>query len=188
MKAFDIELKPCDESSAATFAKLDAVAFPSSPGTVGERADEVLSDPRCPVDRYFLARVGGTVVGGFRILPLEMKVADSDDAWVQVGGLGRIGVYPHYRRRGYAGGVMRLVLQRSYAQGDVVSLLYPSTFSIYRKYGYGIAAHHVLYSVPPAAFPESSAREFIRPATADDWEAVNHCYENQIHGSLGILR
>ena len=56
MKAFDIELEPCSEASATTFAELDAVAFPSSPGTVGERADEVLTDPRCPIDRYFLRR------------------------------------------------------------------------------------------------------------------------------------
>lgn len=188
MVTVDITLNSCDETSAPQFAELDALAFPATEGSVERRTAQILTDPRCPVDRYFLARAGGKIVGGFRIAPLEMKVSEDRDGWIQIGGLGRIGVYPHYRRLGYAGGLMRLVVQRSFEQGDLLSLLYPSTFSIYRKFGYGLAARHCLYNVPPASFPDHPGRECFRPATADDFESINQIYENQLAGSLGSIR
>ena len=188
MRAIDIELTPCDESGARLFAVLENVAFPFPPHSLEERIGAVLKNPRCPVDRHFLARVGGAVVGGFRIMPLEMKVAPRRKGWVQVGGLGRLGVYPHFRRQGLAGGVIRLVLQRSYEQGDLLSLLYPTSFGLYRRYGYAIASRHVLYCVPPQAFPDSVTRERIRPATPADVSEINRCYEQQMFGALGIIR
>ena len=188
MKAFDISLIPCDDTLAESFMELDSVAHPSVPDWTEKGVGGVLGDARCPVERYFLARSASDIIGGFRILPLHMRVSERPDGWIQVGGLGRLCVYPHFRRLGFAGGVMRLVLQQAWAQGDVLSLLYPSSFAIYRKYGYGIAAHHVLYTVEPRAFRDDPGRSRIHQASADDWEAINHCYEHQLLGSHGIIR
>ena len=188
MRAIDIELTPCDESGARLFAVLESVAFPFPACSVEERTEAILDNPRCPLDRHFLARVGGAVVGGFRIVPLEMKVSPKRNGWGQVGGLGRLAVYPHFRRQGLAGGVIRLVLQRSYEQGDLLSLLYPTSFGLYRRYGYAIASRHALYCVPPQAFPDSVTRERIRPATPADVVEINRCYEQQMFGALGIIR
>jgi predicted acetyltransferase len=189
VKAVDIELTPCTDENLDRFTELETVCFPTSYRWLDCTKECARNNPRCPVDRYFLARVGDDIVGGFRILPLDMRVSTREGAaWIQVGGLGRLAVYPHYRRLGYADGVMRLVLHRSYEQGDVMSLLYPTSFSTYRRYGYGIAARHVLYSAPPRAFPDNPGREKIRPATPDDWKEINECYENQLFVSLGICR
>lgn len=188
MKSVDIELTPCTTETVEAYARLASAAFHFATATPPGWRVAISEDPRCGLDRYFLARVGGDVVGGFRILPLEMKVSERPDGWVQVGGLGRLGVYPHYRSLGYAGGVMRLVLQRSHQQGDVLSLVYPTSFEFCRRHGYSIAARHLLYGVPPRAFPDHPLREHVRPAHPDDWEGINRCYEHQLPQSLGILR
>ena len=188
LRAIDIELTQCDLDSASLFAALESVAFPFPDASLKARIDNVKNHRRCPIDRHFLARVGGSVVGGFRIMPLEMRVSTESDGWIQVGGLGRLGVYPHFRRQGLAGGVIRLVLQQSYEQGDLLSLLYPTSFGLYRRYGYALASRHVLYCVPPGAFPDDVGRERIRPATPADVQEINHCYENQLYGALGLIR
>ena len=188
MRAVDIELRPCDESRAELFGALDAVAFPDQSRTAADRTAAVLNDARCPLDRYFLASVGGAVVGGFRILPLEMRVGPRGKGWIQVGGVSRLGVYPHFRRQGLAGGVLRLLLRQAHDQGDLLSLLYPTSFGLYRRYGYAIASRHVLYSVPPSSFPDSTAREHIRPATPEDAAAINRCYEKQMFCDQGLIR
>ncbi|MCA9562971.1 MAG: GNAT family N-acetyltransferase [Myxococcales bacterium] len=188
MEAVDIRLIPCDERTIEDFAELESVSFPFPEEPMAARLERLRGNSRCPTERHFLAKVESDVVGGFRILPLEMRVSTAEDGWVQVGGLGRLSVQPNFRRQGIAGGVLRLVLQRSFEQGDVLSLLYPTSFRLYRKYGYAIASRHVVYSVPPRAFPEGSGTTNIRRATASDLAAVNSCYENNLAGSIGHLR
>ncbi|MBN1945818.1 MAG: GNAT family N-acetyltransferase [Bradymonadales bacterium] len=188
MKTVDIALRKCDRETAAQFVELDKVVFPSDGKSAEVRLAEVLNNPRCPVERHFLAVIGDEVVGGFRIMPLEMNVAEQPPSWIPVGGVGRLGVYPHYRRQGVGKGVLRLVLQRSWDQGDALLLAYPVNFRTFRRYGFGIGARHVMYGVPPEGFPEYPGRECIRPATVEDAESIGYIYENQLRCSRGIIR
>ena len=58
-------------------------------------------------------------------------------------GLTWVAVHPQHRRRGLARAMVTAHLHRTAARGEALSVLFASEPSIYGRYGYGRASHHV---------------------------------------------
>lgn len=113
-----------------------------------------------------------TVVGAGRIRPFEQ-------AWggrhLQMGGVAGVYVEPSARGRGVATALTRALIARMGELGDVVSCLFPTTATLYRRSGYEIggvqtrmtyAAHHVRDLGPSRS--GRAASNGLRPAVPDD--------------------
>src|SRR5690349_12150426 len=111
-----------------------------------------------------------TVVGAGRIRPFEQ-------AWggrhLQMGGVAGVYVEPSARGRGVATTLTRALVTRMGELGDVVSCLFPTTATLYRRSGYEIGgvqtrttyAAHLLRGLGTPSAGRSSG---LRPAKPDD--------------------
>jgi predicted acetyltransferase len=107
--------------------------------------------------RAFVAREGGTVVGGCASFPLETTVPGGT---VRTAGLSVVGVLPTHRRRGILRSMMRAQLDDVHRRGEPVASLWASEDTIYGQFGYGMA------SVSGDIELAKSAAAFARPFEA----------------------
>lgn len=68
-------------------------------------------------------------------------------------GVSMVTVAPTHRRRGLLSSMMATLLEDARDRGEAVAMLYASAGGIYRRFGFGIAAHSIELTVPPAARP-----------------------------------
>ena len=84
-----------------------------------------------------LAADGDAVVGGAGAFQFDLTVPGGS---VQTAGVTVVGVLPSHRRRGILRELMRAQLDDVHARGEPLAALWASEASIYRRYGYGLAA------------------------------------------------
>src|SRR6478736_8699657 len=119
----------------------------------------------------------GTVLGAGRIRPYEQ-------AWggrhLRMGGVAGVYVEPSARGRGVATTLTRALITRMGELGDVVSCLFPTTATLYRRSGYEIggvqtrmtyAAHHVRDLGPSRS--GRTASNGLRPAVPGDAQRLH---------------
>src|SRR6478752_10876970 len=120
---------------------------------------------------------GGELVGAGRIRPYEQ-------AWggrhLQMGGVAGVYVEPSARGRGVATTLTRALVTRMGELGDVVSCLFPTTATLYRRSGYEIggvqtrmtyAAHHVRDLGPSRS--GRTVSNGLRPAVPGDAQRLH---------------
>jgi predicted acetyltransferase len=98
---------------------------------------------------------GDEIVGGAGAFPFELSVPGGS---VRAGGVTVVGVRPTHRRRGVLTRLMRAQLDDLHEQGVPVAYLWASEGTIYRRFGYGLAALNGSMQLPR----ERTA--FARPA------------------------
>src|SRR6476469_8297814 len=117
----------------------------------------------------------GTVLGAGRIRPYEQ-------AWggkhLRMGGVAGVYVEPSARGRGVATTLSRALVTRMGELGDVVSCLFPTTATLYRRSGFEIGgtqtrttyAAHLLRALGTAGSGRASGAggSSVRPARPDD--------------------
>src|SRR5690349_15808920 len=137
-----------------------------------------------------------TVLGAGRIRPYEQ-------AWggrhLRMGGVAGVYVEPSARGAGVATTLTRALITRMGELGDVVSCLFPTTATLYRRSGYEIGgaqtrttyAGHLLRELGSAAARQGSGngRSDLRPATPGDAELMEDlAREAQVrHGASGPM-
>src|SRR6478672_7099527 len=120
-----------------------------------------------------------TVLGAGRIRPYEQ-------AWggrhLRMGGVAGVYVEPSARGRGVATALTRALIARMGELGDVVSCLFPTTATLYRRSGYEIggvqtrttyAAHLLRDLGSPSAGAGTGSSHGLRPATPDDAQLMH---------------
>lgn len=78
----------------------------------------------------------GTIVGGLLRAPMGQFFGGRA---VPTLGIAGVGILPEHRRTGAASALLRQALLEAQAAGVALSTLYPSTYALYGKAGYGIA-------------------------------------------------
>ena len=73
-----------------------------------------------------------------------------DGTAVPAGGIGAVSTLPEYRNKGAVRAIFKELLPEAYANGEVISALYPFKHEFYRKFGYETVIGWRKYSLTPA--------------------------------------
>jgi predicted acetyltransferase len=84
--------------------------------------------------------------------------------------------HPAYRRRGYAGKLMRAVLRDMRERGVSLSLLSPFAHAFYRIFGYELTTEDIEYKLKPADLPTSPEQSHLRAYREEDLSALMDLY------------
>src|SRR4029078_2722116 len=86
------------------------------------------------------------------------------------------GVAPESRGKGYAKSMMVEAVRECARDGYALSVLYPSTQTLYRAAGYEQAGHRMVARLPLAAIDVRESALDIIALGDNDWPAIKECY------------
>lgn len=132
-----------------------------------------------------VARRDGRVVAGLGELPMGQWFGGKSLPMLGVAG---VTVAPEARERGFARELLTDMLRDARARDFSLSMLYPSTYSLYRALGYEQAGNHYRISVRVEDMPrpQKTALELTRvsPADLEELEATYRAVARQRSGYL----
>jgi predicted acetyltransferase len=141
---------------------------------------------RLDLEQVHVIEEDGEVRASTTVLPLESFVEGEPH---QMGGIAAVMVHPAYRRRGYAGELMRAVLRDMRERGVSLSLLAPFAHAFYRIFGYELATEAIEYRLKPADLPTSPEQSHLRAYREEDLSSLMDLYEAEAKGhTLSVRR
>ena len=148
----------------ASLARLGAGAFGENVG-YWESYYKPGGNGRVDLGLVRLIEEDGDVRASAAVLPLEVFV---DGRPVPMGGIAAVATDPAYRRRGFAGELMRDVLRTMRERGMHLSMLHPFAQVFYRAYGWELATETIAYTLKPTDLPTSSEQRRVRAYREED--------------------
>lgn len=143
-------------------------------------------NPRLDPDQVHVIEEDGEVRAGVTVLPMEVFV---DGGAVAMGGVSAVMVHPAYRRRRYAGDLMRTALGDMRDRDVSLSLLSPFAHAFYRSFGYELATEGVEYTLKPTDLPTDPGQSNLRAYREEDLFGMMELQETEARGhQLGALR
>ena len=76
-------------------------------------------------------------------------ISNLDGTQVRNGGIGAVSTLPEYRMEGGVKEIFKVLLPHAYADGEVISTLYPFSHAFYRKFGYETVCWRNQYEFAP---------------------------------------
>lgn len=154
---------------AEQVARRGAVSF----GAFDERDDAAARvRPRLEAGEYWGLDVDGTVRAQCRLTTVEHWFGGSR---VPCQHVASVAVAPEDRGQGAARRLMAAAVRHGAAEGSGLSLLFPATDRPYRSAGYEHAGTFTRYRLDASRVPALGPR--LRPATEEDWPAIQACAE-----------
>src|SRR3712207_2105707 len=134
-------------------------------GSVAAWEKYYAESPRVDLDLVYVLEEEGEVRASTTVLPLEIFV---DGVAAPMGGIAAVATHPAYRRRGYAGELMRATLRGMRERGMHLSMLSPFAHAFYRAYGWELAGEAIAYTLKPTDLPTSSEQRRVRAYVDED--------------------
>ena len=163
-------------------ARIGALAFG---GGVRDWDKYYVESSRVDLDLVYVLEEEGEVRASATVLPLEVFV---DGEAAQMGGVAAVATHPAYRRRGYAGELMRACLRGMDELGISLSMLNPFAHAFYRAYGWELAGEAVAYTLKPTDLPTSSEQRRVRAYQEEDLPRVMALLEGAASGYSCCVR
>ena len=91
-----------------------------------------------------------------------------DGTKIRNGGIGGVSTLPEYRMEGAIREIFRALLPHAYADGEVISTLYPFSHAFYRKFGYETVCWKNIYEFSPTVLGEYSFSGRVKQWKAGD--------------------
>jgi predicted acetyltransferase len=167
----------------ASLARLSAGAF-GERGAYWERYYEG-KNPRVNPDLVRLIEEDGEVRASATVVPLEVFV---DGRPASMGGIAAVATDPAYRRRGFAGELMRAVLRAMREREMHLSMLWPFAHVFYRVYGWELAGEAVWYTLKPTDLPTSPEQRHVRAYREEDLPRMMDLLEREAAGHSCCVR
>jgi predicted acetyltransferase len=95
---------------------------------------------------------------------------------VRMVGIAAVAVAPEARGRGIARQIMQAAVQEIHAEGWPISVLYPSTQTLYRQIGYEQAGHRFLTRIPLASIDVRERGAHVVTLDESHQPAIQECY------------
>ena len=99
-----------------------------------------------------------------------------DGKLVRNGGIGAVSTLPEYRMEGAVREIFRKQLPHAYADGEVISTLYPFSHAFYRKFGYETVCWKNVYEFSPQVLKgyafRGEAKLWKQDDPVDEWTAL----------------
>jgi len=138
------------------------------------------------LERIRIVVVDGKVVSCLTIIPAAIQIGA---ARVAMGGIGNVSTLPEAQNRGHATALIKDTLRVLRAWGLCTSVLFPFSFSFYRKFGYELGGNQCQYWSRPRNIPAFSERRYCREARVDDLPACATLYAQHTSiRSCGLVR
>lgn len=180
-----MELRGYREEDRGALGRLGSLAFGGSPAEWEEYYDPI-KNPRLDPSWVSVVEEDGEARASATVLPLEAYV---EGRAVGMGGVAAVNTHPAYRRRGYAGALMRLVLARMREEGVHLSALWPFAHAFYRAYGWELAGESLSYRLRPTDLPASREQRRVREYREEDLSRVMElCAEEMARHPLAVAR
>jgi predicted acetyltransferase len=142
-------------------------------------------NPQVDLDLVHLVEEDGGVRATATVLPLEVFV---DGEVAPMGGIAAVATHAAYRRRGYAGELMRAVLRTMRERGMSLSALWPFAHAFYRAYGWELAGEALAYTLKPTDLPTSAEQKRIRAYREEDLPMMMELFEGEAAGRQCCVR
>ena len=145
-------------------SRLGVAAFGGSVSDWEENFDPG-RNARLDPEQVHVIEEDGEVRASATVLPLESFV---DGEPHPMGGIAAVMAHPAYRRRGYAGILMRAVLRDMRERNMHLSLLAPFAHAFYRMFGYELATEGIEYRFKPTDLATSPEQSHLRAYHEED--------------------
>jgi predicted acetyltransferase len=116
-------------------------------------------NPRLNSEQVYVVEEDGEIRASAAVLPLEVFV---DGRPVQMGGVAAVATHAAYRRRGYAGELLRAALRGMRERSVHLSMLHPFAHAFYRCYGWELATEAISYELKPRDLPTDNEQKYVR--------------------------
>ena len=168
-----MELRRYREGDVDALARLGVAAFDTSVSNWEEMFDPG-RNARLDLEQVHVIEEDGEARASATVLPLESFVEGEPRP---MGGISAVMVHPAYRRRGYAGKLMRAVLRDMRERDVALSLLSPFAHAFYRVFGYELASELIQYSLKPSDLSTGPEQEYLRDYREADLPSLMELYE-----------
>jgi predicted acetyltransferase len=168
-----MELRRYREGDVDALARLAVAAFDSSVSDWKEMFDPE-QNARLDLEQVHVIEEDGEARASATVLPLESFV---EGVPRPMGGISAVMVHPAYRRRGYAGELMRAVLRDMCERDVALSLLSPFAHAFYRVFGYELASEAIEYRLKPSDLSTSPEQGHLRDQREGDLPSLMEVYE-----------
>ena len=180
-----MELRRYRDGDVDALARLGVAAFGSSVPDWEKNFDPA-QNARLDLEQVHIIEEDGEARASTTVLPLESFVEGEPRP---MGGISAVMAHPAYRRRGYAGELMRAVLRDMRERGVALSLLSPFAHAFYRIFGYELATEAIEYRLKPADLPTSPEQSHLRAYREEDLSSLMALYEAEAKGhTLSVRR
>jgi predicted acetyltransferase len=180
-----MELRRYREGDVDALARLGVAAFGSSVSD-WEKYFDPAQNARLDLEQVHVIEEDGEARASTTVLPLESFVGGQPRP---MGGIAAVMVHPAYRRRGFAGALMRAVLSDMRERNICLSLLSPFAHAFYRTFGYELATEDIKYSLKPADLPTSQEQVHLRAYWEEDLSSLMALYIAEAKGhTLSVRR
>lgn len=170
-----MELREYREGDLDALARMGVAAFG---GSVSDWEGHFLPEknPRLDPERVYVIEDDGEARASTTVLPLESFV---DGEPRPMGGVSAVMAHPAYRRRGYAGKLMRASLRDMRERDVSLSLLAPFAHAFYRSFGYELASEAIEYRLKPPDLMTSLEQRHLRAYREEDLSSLMSLLENE---------
>jgi len=168
-----MELRRYREGDMDALARVGVAAFGGSASDWEENFDTSLN-ARLDLEQIHVIEEDGEARASTTVLPLESYVEGEPRP---MGGISAVMVHPAYRRRGYAGELMRAVLRDMRERSVSLSLLSPFAHAFYRMFGYELATEAIEYRLKPSDLPTSPEQTHLRAHQDKDLSSLMDLFE-----------
>src|ERR671921_1654917 len=179
-----MELRRYREGDIGALARLGVSAFGGSVSD-WEKNFDPSQNARLDLEQVHIIEEDGEARASTTVLPLESFV---EGQWRPMGGISAVMAHPAYRRRGYAGELMRAVLRDMRERGVSLSLLSPFAHAFYRMFGYELATEDIEYRLKPADLPTSPEQTHLRAYQDKDLSSLMDLFEAEAKGHRLCVR
>ncbi|HZA47237.1 MAG TPA: GNAT family N-acetyltransferase [Rubrobacter sp.] len=170
-----MELREYREGDLDELMRLGVAAFG---GSVSDWEGHFLPDKNSRLDpeRVYVIEDDAEVRASVTVLPLESFV---DGEPRPMGGIAAVMAHPAYRRRGYAGDLMRAALRDMREREVSLSLLAPFAHAFYRSFGYELATEAIEYRLKPSDLSTSPEQRYLRAYREGDLPSLMSLLEEE---------
>ena len=179
-----MELRRYREGDMDALTRVGVAAFGGSVSDWEENFDTSLN-ARLDLEQIHVIEEDGEARASTTVLPLESYVEGEPRP---MGGISAVMVHPAYRRRGYAGALMRAVLRDMRERAVSLSLLSPFAHAFYRVFGYELATEAIEYRLKPADLPTSPEQTHLRAHREGDLSSLMDLFEAEAKGHRLCVR
>jgi predicted acetyltransferase len=173
-----MKLRTYQDGDGEALARLMVAAFGDEVASAREYFDAE-QNPRLDPEQIHVIEEDGEVRASATVLPMEVFV-DGEPA--AMGGVAAVMVHPAYRRRRYAGDLMRAALGDMRVRGVTLTMLAPFAHAFYRSFGYELATEAVEYTLKPTDLPTDPGQSNLRAYREEDLPRMRDLHEAESRG------